>query len=119
MSILGSVLGTAANIIPGVGPLVSAGIFVVDGIITKNKKDKEAELEAIESKRIQKSTDFLKNEALTNSIDNLGSNQYSKNSPVIPGNNIPLLGQNTLLGEKFGTSSTILGQAMNLETLKY
>lgn len=119
MSLLGSILGTAAQFIPVAGPIVSAGIGIADKVID----DKKAAVEAKEQDRsaliAQRKMDIgTESDKDLNPVMN---NQYAGGvkAPQLPQKGMPLMGSNTLLGNKFGTDNTILGQAMNLETLNY
>lgn len=118
MSQVGSILATVANFIPVVGPIVGAGIGIADKVID-GKKEAEAQNELTENAEMNaRRKSFLEKENVEASSGNLLNSQYSGKMPEIPESKIPLLGTNTLMGNKFGVSNNILGQAMNLETLK-
>ena len=116
IGILGGVLGTAAQFIPGVGPVISAGINAATQGVQQNVAGKEAEAAAGEqAKRSSAASLVAGNESAMNAASNLGAKPvYNPNDLYGTGIDDSLLKKKSLK-----PITSYYGEATNLSSLAY
>ena len=114
IGILGGVLGTAAQFIPGVGPVISAGINAATQGIQQNVAGKEAEAAVGEqAKRSSAASLVAGNESAMNAASNLGAKPvYNPNDLYGTGIDDSLLKKKSLK-----PITSYYGEATNLSSL--
>lgn len=97
MSLLGSILATGANFIPGAGPFISAGIGIADKAIGMAKQKKQEGNVAQDAK--ERSV-FASRTIPT--IPDMNSVMFGSADQSVSSNTDNILGKSTYLSEKFG-----------------
>lgn len=118
IGILGGVLGTAAQFIPGVGPVISAGINAATQGIQQNVAGKEAEAAAGEqAKKSSAASLVASNESAMNAASNLGAKPvYNPNDPYGTGVDLNTIKKT---GKVLKPITTYYGEPKNLSALTY
>ena len=118
IGLIGGIAGTAAQFIPGVGPIVSAAINAGTQGIQQNVAGKEAEAAAGEqAKRSSAASLVASNEGAMNAASNLGVKPvYNPNDPFATGFDPSMIKKT---GKVLKPITSYYGEAKNLSSLAY